>query len=115
MFLSDFILNLNPVLGIAAKVVLILIITIGLNIIQKKMIPKAIIATIPKTRKESQDHLAARSKTMTYAITKVFTAVIWIIAIVMILGVIKVDTAPLLATFGLAGLGFGFAIQKSYS
>ena len=99
-------------LGIAARVVIILVVAIVLNIIQKKVIPKTILAAIPKIKKESQDHLTARAKTMAYIVVKVIAAIVWIIAIVMVLSTFKVDTAPLLASLGVASLGFGFAMQN---
>jgi len=99
-------------MGIAVKVVIILAIAIALNIIQKKMIPRVIIASIPKVRVESQDQLATRSKTMAYVFIKVIAVIIWIIAIVMVLGVIEVNISPLLATLGVASLGLGFAVQN---
>jgi small-conductance mechanosensitive channel len=42
---------------------------------------------------------------MAYVVMKVITAIIWIIVFVMILGVIKLDITPLLATLGVASLG----------
>lgn len=112
MFTSDFIFDLTTLVGIAVKVVIILAIAMALNIIQKKMIPRVIIAGIPKDRVESQDQLATRSKTMAYAVRKVIAVIIWIIAIVMVLGVIGVNIAPLLATLGVASLALGFAAQN---
>ena len=99
-------------MGIAVKVVIILAIAIALNIIQKKMIPRVIIASIPKIRVESQDQLSTRSKTMASVLTKMMAIIIWIIAFVMVLGVIEVDIAPLLATLGIASLALGFAVQN---
>jgi small conductance mechanosensitive channel len=99
-------------MGIAVKVVIILAIAIALNIIQKKMIPRVIIASIPKIRVESQDQLSTRSKTMASVLTKMMGIIIWIIAFVMVLGVIEVDIAPLLATLGIASLALGFAVQN---
>jgi len=99
-------------LGVAARVVSILAAAIVINIIQKKVIPRAIIAGIPKIQKESQEHLTARAKTMTYIITKVIASIVWIIAFVMVLSTSKIDTAPLLASLGVASLGFGFAVQN---
>jgi small conductance mechanosensitive channel len=98
--------------GIAVKVVIILASAIALNIIQKKIIPRVIIAGIPKIRVESRDQLSARSKTMASVLIKVIAIIIWIIAIVMVLGVIEVDIAPLLATLGVASLALGFAAQN---
>ena len=99
-------------MGIAVRVLIILAIAIALNIIQKKMIPRVIIASIPKIRVESQNQLSTRSKTMASVLTKMMAIIIWIIAFVMVLGVIEVDIAPLLATLGIASLALGFAVQN---
>ena len=99
-------------MGIAVKVVIILAIAIALNIIQKRLIPRVIISSIPKIRVESQDQLAARSKTMASVLIRIIAIIIWIIAIVMVLGAIEVDIAPLLATLGVASLALGFAAQN---
>ena len=112
MFASDFVLNLTTMLGITTKVVIILTIAIVFNIIQKKIIPRAIIAATPKVLEESQDQLARRTKTMAYVVIKVVSAIIWIVVLVMVLGVIELDISPLLATLGVASLGLGFAIQN---
>jgi len=112
MFASDFVFNLTTMLGITTKVVIILTIAIVFNIIQKKIIPRAIIAATPKVLEESQDQLAIRTKTMAYVVIKVVSAIIWIVVLVMVLGVIELDISPLLATLGVASLGLGFAVQN---
>ncbi len=112
MFASDFFFKLTPMLGITAKVAIILVIAIVFNIIQRKIIPKAIIAATPKVLEESPDQLATRTKTMAYVVIKVVSAIIWIIVLVMVLGVIELDISPLLATLGVASLGLGFAVQN---
>lgn len=112
MFAFDFVFNPTIMMGITVKVLVILAIAIALNIIQKKIIPRAIIACTTKVREESRDQLAIRTKTMAYVVIKVLTAIIWIIVFVMFLGVIKLDITPLLATLGVASLGLGFAVQN---
>jgi small conductance mechanosensitive channel len=99
-------------MGITVKVLVILAIAIALNIIQKKIIPSAIIACTTKVREESRDQLVIRTKTMAYVVIKILTAIIWIIVFVMVLGVIKLDITPLLATLGVASLGLGFAVKN---
>jgi len=112
MFAFDFVFNPTIMMGITVKVLVILAIAIALNIIQKKIIPRAIIACTTKVREESRDQLVIRTKTMAYVVIKVVTAIIWIIVFVMVLGVIKLDITPLLATLGVASLGLGFAAQN---
>ncbi len=107
----DFTFNMATLMT-TIKVVVILAVAIVLNSFQKKMIPKAIIAGIPKIRLETPDQLAARSTTMAYVIRKVISVFVWIIAIMMVLSVIDVDIAPLLATLGVAALALGFAAQN---
>lgn len=99
-------------LVIAVKLITIVAIAIIFNIIQKKMIPRAIIAATLKIRDESNDQRVTRTKTMAYFVTKIVTTVVWIIVFVMALGVVKFNITPLLATLGVAGLGLGFAIQN---
>ena len=53
MFASDFVFDLTTIVGITVKVVIILAIAIALNIIQKKMIPRAIIAV---SRRSGKNH-----------------------------------------------------------
>jgi small-conductance mechanosensitive channel len=84
---------------------------IVLNIVQKKLITKAIETSIPMVQAEQGDDSEVRSQMITAVIIKVTSVVIWIISIVMVLGVLEVDTTPLLATLGLASLGLGFAVQ----
>lgn len=112
MFASDFVFNPTIMMGITVKVLVIIAIAIALNIIQKKIIPRAIIACTTKVREESRDQLVIRTKTMAYVVIKVVTAIIWIIVFVMVLGVIKLDITPLLATLGVASLGLGFAVKN---
>jgi len=63
MFASDFVFNPTIMMGITVKVLVILAIAIALNIIQKKIIPRAIIACTTKVREESRDQLVIRTKT----------------------------------------------------
>ncbi len=112
MYAFDFAFNLTTVLEITVKLVIILAIAIALNIIQKKMIPRAIIAGTPKIREESHDQVVSRTKTMAYFVTKIVTTIIRIIVFVMVLGVINFNITPLLATLGVASLGLGFAVQN---
>lgn len=112
MFTSDSVFNLTNIVWIGVKVVLILAIAIALNIFQKKMIPRLIIASIPKIHSETHAQLLARTTTMAYVIRKIVAVIIGVIAITMVLGVLEVDIAPILASLGVAALALGFAAQN---
>ena len=112
MFAFDFAFNLTTVLEITVKLVIILATAIAFNVIQKKMVPRAIISGTTKIREESHHQLVTRTKTMAYFVTKIVTTIIIIIVSVMVLGVINFNITPLLATLGVASLGLGFAVQN---
>lgn len=106
MFSSDFMIALAPFLVIAAKMALILTLALVLNMVQKKLVTRAIQA-IP----EDADDSEARSEMIVAVVVKIITAIIFVIGTVMALGVLEVDTTPLLATLGVVSLGLGFAVQ----
>jgi small-conductance mechanosensitive channel len=108
---SDFLTTLAPFLAIAAKIALVLAMAFVLNRVQKRLIARAIQAAIPTAKHKNGDSSNVRSQMITAVIIKVITAVIATVGIVMVLGVLKVDTAPVLATLGVASLGLGFAAQ----
>jgi small-conductance mechanosensitive channel len=106
MFSSDFVVGLAPMLAIAAKVALIFALALVLNTAQKRLIAR-VIQAMPKHVDDSD----VRSQMVTAVIARVITVTIWIIGLIMVLGVLEVDTTPLLATLGVASLGLGFAAQ----
>ena len=106
MFSSDFFIALVPLLAIAAKMSLIITLALVLNVVQKKLVTRAIEA-MP----EHIDDSDVRSKMIVAVIVKIITAIIFVIGTVMVLGVLEVDTTPLLATLGVVSLGLGFAVQ----
>lgn len=108
----DFNLDLAALIAGALKVVVILAVALVLVLVARRVVPKLIKTRIPKIREEAPDQLAVRSKTLSQVIVQVVVAVIWVIAIVMILSVLGVNIAPLIAGIGVAGLALGFAAQN---
>lgn len=78
----------------------------ALNVVQKKLVAKAIDA-MP----EDVDDSDVRSDMIVAVIGKGITVIILVVCTVMVLGIIKIDTTPLLATLGVVSLGLGFAVQ----
>ncbi|MFC1893409.1 mechanosensitive ion channel family protein [Chloroflexota bacterium] len=108
----DFNLDLAALIAGALKVVVILVIALIIVLVVRRVIPKLIKARIPKIREEAPDQLAVRSKTLSQVIAQVVSAIIWIVALIMILSVLGVNIAPLIAGIGVAGLALGFAAQN---
>ena len=75
-----------------------------------------IICTIVK---HSLRKLAGRSNKFTLIMTqlvwKLVAAIVWIIAIVSVLGIFGIDLTPVLAGLGITGVVLGFALQESIS
>ena len=112
MLTSDFIYNPDALVAIAIRIVIILVLALVLTVIQKKLVTWIITARIPKIREESQDQLAARSKTLARVITRSCSVIIWSITLMMVLGAVGVDITPLLASLGVGALALGFAAQN---
>lgn len=108
--LSD--VDLNTIIVAAIKVAVIVAIVLVLILAMKRMVPKLVKARIPRIREESSEQLAHRSDTVSRLIIQVASAILWLIAIVMILSVVGFDVAPLIAGIGVVGLAIGFAAQN---
>ena len=52
---------------------------------------------------------------MAQLVWKLFSALIWIIAIIAVLGIFGIDLTPVLAGLGITGVVLGFALQESIS
>lgn len=106
MSLSDVLFGFLPVLAIAAKTALIFTLALALNVVQKKLVAK-VIEAMP----EQLDDSDVRSEMIVAVVAKGITGIIIVMGVVMVLGVLKVDTTPLLAMLGVVSLGLGFAVQ----
>ena len=106
MFASDFVFTLTPILAITAKVAVIIAMALVLNIVLKRL-----IARVVQAKPEQDGDSDVRTQLITAVIGNVATVIVWIISLVMVLGVLGVDTTPLIATLGVASLGLGFATQ----
>ena len=109
----EFDFNLSAVATGALKVLLVVVLAYVLIRILGKIVPKIIAARVRKVRDDEQpEELASRSKTLSGVVTRFCTIAIWIIAALMILGMVGVDIGPVLAAAGLAGLAIGLAAQN---
>ena len=108
----DFTFDLSVVVTSGLRILLIIIIVLVLQFIARRIIPRMISVRIPKIREESPDQLAARSKTLSSVVVQAVGAIIWVVAIVMMLSALGVNIGPLIAGVGVAGLALGFAAQN---
>jgi small-conductance mechanosensitive channel len=96
----------------ALKVLLIVVVTLVVLWIARRVIRRVISSRIPRVREEKPDELASRSETLSKVIIQVLSFIVWVIALMMILGVLGVNITPILAAVGVAGLAVGFAAQN---
>ena len=90
-------------------------VVVGALILQKalgRVIHRSITTRIPRIREESPEQLAIRSETLSKAVNRLVSLVIWLLAGLTIISELGVNIGPLLATVGLASLALGFAAQN---
>jgi small-conductance mechanosensitive channel len=109
MFAPEFLESLTPIIAILAKIALIFTLGFAFNLVQRKLVTRAFLASRPKLVPD--DDVDERYELMTLVTTKAITVFIWVMGVLMVLGVLNVDTTPLLATAGVVSLGLGFAVQ----
>jgi small-conductance mechanosensitive channel len=73
----------------------------------KRRAPAAIVETGPSSLRS-----AARAQTLSFVLRSIATALIWTIAVIMILGEVGVNLGPLIAGAGIAGAALGFGAQS---
>jgi len=104
--------GLSALVNGAIQIAIVVVLAIILTFIGRWLVPRLIQARVPKIRKESNEQLAARTKTLSRVVIQVITVIIWVFAVVMILSQLGVDIGPLLAGLGVGALALGFAAQN---
>ena len=79
------------------------------------IVAKIIIAIIKRTVFNFSRHSEKFTFIMAQLVWKLCATLIWIVAVVAILGVFGIDLTPVLAGLGITGVVLGFALQESIS
>ena len=79
------------------------------------IVAKIIIAIIKRTVLNFSRHSEKFTFIMAQLVWKLCATLIWIVAVVAILGVFGIDLTPVLAGLGITGVVLGFALQESIS
>ena len=79
------------------------------------IVAKILCAAIKKSLKKLAGKSSKFSLIMAQLVWKLCAAIIWIIAIVAVLGIFGIDLTPVLAGLGITGVVLGFALQESIS
>lgn len=108
----DWEVNWADLIPSAIKIAVIIAIVLGLLFILRRIIPKLIMARLPRVREESPEQLTQRSQTLSRVVIQVVSSIVWIVAILMILSVAGINVTPILAAVGVAALAVGFAAQN---
>ncbi len=130
--LTDENLSLVADIGVVAlRIVLILVATAVLVAIVKRWVPRTVDRIITSREQDesnfdeirgSQENYAARqlsrerarqrARTLAVVAVSVLTITVWFIGILLVLGELDVELAPLLAGAGVAGVAIGFGAQQ---
>ena len=104
--------QLSEVVNGAISVVAILVGTVVVLFVLRRVLKRLITLRIPKIREEEPGQLAQRSGILASAGVRSVSFTVWIVVFLMALSELGVNTAPVLASVGLAGLAVGFAAQN---
>ncbi|MFO8009720.1 MAG: mechanosensitive ion channel family protein [Dehalococcoidia bacterium] len=104
--------DLNTLITRALQVLLIVIVVLVVIAISKRVVKRMLSRRIYRIREETPEELESRQNTIASVINQVIAFAAWLIAIVMILSVFGLNTGPLIAAVGVAGLAVGFAAQS---
>ena len=104
--------DLTALIAGALKVLLIIVVVLVVLAILRRAIPRLVASRVHKVREESPEELSKRTDTLSGVLVQIIAFIVWLVAFVMILGVFGVDTTPLIAAIGVAGLALGFAAQN---
>ncbi len=113
MLETDFLQSdLFTLIVMASRIVLIVILAFSTRFVLARLIRRSTKVRLPLLAKDEPSPLADRSKTVSTVLIQVMTGVVWVVAGLMILGELGVNTVPVLATLGLGALALGLAAQN---
>lgn len=93
------------------RILIILLLGLVLWFLLKRFTRSVVCRFIVSTRGESKEGIEKRTTTLVHVFTGVEKIIIFILVIIMILTELGVPTAPVLASFGIAGIAVGFGAQ----
>ncbi|HNR69233.1 MAG TPA: mechanosensitive ion channel family protein [bacterium] len=99
----------TSLLGSAIHIGLIIVLTaVGLRFV--RMLAKRLTQIIASRTDDTESQ--KRAETLSAVIRHILTVALMLVAIVMVLGELKIEIGPLLATAGVVGLAIGFGAQS---
>ena len=93
------------------KILLVLLVALLAHKLSRVLIEKGIKGAMMADRLVSSEMEKQRQETLISVFHQVAVVVIWLVAALMVLSEMGIDTAPLIAGAGLIGLAFGFGAQ----
>lgn len=108
----EFDFGLSAVANGTIQIGIIIVATVILLFIGRWLIPRLITVRIPKIREEITAEKEARVNTISRAIIRLYSIIIFLFAVVMILGQLGLDIGALLTGLGVGALALGLAAQN---
>ncbi|MDY6912536.1 MAG: mechanosensitive ion channel family protein, partial [Chloroflexota bacterium] len=100
--------------GNGVHIVIILAVAFAAQQIAKGMIPRIVRGSVnikEKRRQRIAEEVEQRAETLGHFLVGVAMAVIWVVAVFMVLSEFNIDIAPLIAGAGVIGIAVGFGTQ----
>jgi small conductance mechanosensitive channel len=104
--------DLGSILASAGKTLLIIVVALVVLFIVRRLVPRLIKMRLPKIRGKAPEQNEQRVGTVSRVIIRAANVIVLVVALMMILDVLGIDTTPVLATVGVASLAIGFAAQN---
>lgn len=104
--------DLSSVVVAGVRIAVILALALVAQLALGRGVPRLLESRLPRLLGESQEQLAARSRTVVRAVTNSGGFVLWLVTGLAVLSEIGVNIAPLLASVGVAAIAVGFAAQN---
>ena len=113
MLEADFLQSdLFTLIVVASRIFLIVLLAVIVRFLLARLIRRSIKVRIPLLAKDAPPPLADRTKTVSTVLVQITSAIVWLIAGLMILSEFGMNTGPVLATLGLGALALGLAAQN---
>jgi small conductance mechanosensitive channel len=93
------------------RILIVLVLGVVAWFILKKTLPPMINHTLVRVRGETKEAITKRTTTLTSVFLRLGQLIIFIVVLFMVLSEIGVPIAPVLASFGIAGIAVGFGAQ----
>lgn len=94
------------------RIALIVVLSMAAIVALSRFIPRLIAVTLARRAGEPEEEVKKRADTLSRVLVNVGQVVVLLIAVFMVLSELEINTTPILAGVGIAGIAIGFGAQS---